>query len=217
MTKFGIIDFNVWENTKDPSFVDISIRSNVRHSWLNFERIISGQYSDSIVKPINKYVEALYPKPELISIDSSKIVLQQKTHAEIVVGYKDASFHTVDKPHIRQYYKSNDQYSIPNNCFPEVFKFYVPWIIDENVFVTFEAIDGSPFFVYSKEHVFNSADKSATFYEPPFVPFSFKKEGSHMIRGEDYGKILIGSPMFNIVIEANEEIIRKIKSFYEEA
>lgn len=214
--KFGIVDFNIWEDTKDPNFVDINIKSNVRHSWLSFDRIVSGKYKNSIIKPINKYVEALYPAPKLISIDNDKIILQQSNHAEIVLGYMDDQFHTVDKPHIRQYYNSSDVYDIPDFCFPRIFKAYMPWIFDENIEVAIKPIEDSPFFIYPTTHQFTKVDTNSLYYNPPFIPFSFKNVGSHMIRDKAYGKILIGSPMFNIIIKSNKEIRRKIEKFYEE-
>lgn len=214
MTKFGIVDFDIWNNTNDPDFIDINLKSNVRHSWLSFNRITEGKYKDSVIKPINKYVEVLYPQPELISISEEEIVLQQKNHAEIAIGYKNGILTTVDKPHIRQYYNSLEDQDILETCFPKVFKFYVPWILDEDTKVIFEAVDESPFNVYRSTHTFNKIN-NVIYYNPPFVSFSFKKFGSHMIRDTSYGKILIGTPMFNIKIKTNKELTRKIKEFYE--
>lgn len=216
MTNFGIVDFDIWNNTNDPDFIDINLKSNVRYSWLSFNRIAKGKYKDSVIKPINKYVEVLYPQPELMSISEEEIVLQQKNHAEIAIGYKNGILTTVDKPHIRQYYNSADTYDIPDFCFPKVFKAYMPWIFDENIEVAIEPIEGSPFFIYPTTHQFTKVDTNSLYYSPPFIPFSFKNVGSHMIRDKAYGKILIGSPMFNIIIKSNKEIRRKIEKFYEE-
>lgn len=76
-------DFNVWYNTYDPNFIDITEKSRIPDKWANYERVLSGKYAESIIKPLNKYVEALYPAPKLVSIEDDVVTLRQHNHAEI--------------------------------------------------------------------------------------------------------------------------------------
>lgn len=215
MSTYGFVDFNAWYNTYDPDFVDINMKSNVRDSWLSFQKVLSGRFKDSPLKPINRYVEALYPMPKLLSISEDEILLQQQNHAEIqLIINNDGSFYNVDKPHIRQYYRSAENYDLPDNCFDGLYKFYMPWILDADVLVHIEQPDSSPFFIYEKEYSFKSISKDTYYFHPDFIKFHFKNVGSQMIDGNTYGKILIGSPMFNIRIKAGKDLIKEIGNMY---
>lgn len=215
MTRFGKVEFDAWYKTYDPDFIDLSIKSNIRNSWLTFQNVMSGEHKDSIIKPINRYVEKLYPMPKLISINVDEIVLQQQNHAEFYLNVEDdGSFYNVDKPHMRQYYQSAEQKDQIENCFDSLYKFYIPWVIDEDVEVSIEQAQDSPFFVYPQKHKFVKINKDINYLHPGFVSFRFKKVGAHMTKDGTYGKILIGSPMFNIRIKADKELIKKIGNIY---
>jgi hypothetical protein len=82
-------NYEVWYETIDPSFIDISKDSRLPDKWLNYQNVLAGKYMHSILKPINRYVENLYIKPKLISVDQEKIVLQQGNHAEMLVQQKE--------------------------------------------------------------------------------------------------------------------------------
>lgn len=203
---------NVWYESFDPSFLKISWESGVPGKWITFKNI-NRSYKDSIIKPINRYVEMLYPAPELVSIDSEKIVLRQKNHAEIyLLVNEDGVFYNVDRPWVRQYYQSR----LPPHdfsCFPGVYRAYVPWIIDMDIAVEFRNIDGSPFVVRNSKTNFIKILDDMEAIEPLMVPFSFSKTGVHM-KEKNLGIIKIGTPMFDIIIKSNDAIEKKVREFY---
>ena len=157
----------------------------------------------------------MYPKPELISISENKIRLRQKTHAAIFLLEKDGHFRNVDRPHMRQYYQTSNQYPISKDCFEPAYLFYTPWFIDHSCMVKFENIEDSPFLVYNSSFKYDPVDRMADYVEPHFVPFRFKRVGPHM-KSKDFGKIQKSAPMFDMVIDADAIIIERIRKFYEE-
>jgi hypothetical protein len=183
--------------------------------WVSYQKINHNKYSGSILKPINQYVEALYPPPKLISLDNNIIRLRQHTHAGIFLLDNGIEFTNVDRPHMRQYYQTKTIYPLREDCFEPAYLFYVPWAIDEQVVARFEQpLEDSSFYIYPSSYVFNKISESAQYVEPNFVPFKFKKVGKHMVT-ESFGKIPPRSPMFDIVIDSNDILIKRIKEFYE--
>lgn len=206
------LDHNAWNNIPDPSFLEMCSKSGVPEKWILFKNI-SDYHKNSIVKPINKYVEYLYPPPELLSINQEEIILRQKTHADIYLRVNDdGSFYSVDKPWVRQYYRSKLT-SFCSDCFPEVFKAYVPWIMDIDTDIVFEGIDGSPFSIMKTITNFAKTNNDLFAIEPIMVAFSFKKHGAHMIE-KDWGIIRARTPIFDIKIRSNAIIEEKTRNFY---
>lgn len=209
-------DFTVWYDTYDPSFIDISRKSRLPDKWLNFQKVMNGPYKNSIIKPINRYVEALYPAPDLISIENNEVRLRQRNHAEFFLLSQDGNFRNLDRPWMRQYYNTREEPQNVDGCFPGAFKFYVPWIIDARVDVSFEAPkdEESPFLVYPKKVVYAEIPADTDYIEPEFVKFNFKSTGSHM-EDQEFGRILRRSPMFDIVFKADDIIVERVRKFYE--
>jgi hypothetical protein len=207
-------DFEIWYNSFDPNFTEISLKSMIPRKWVSFDRVADGPYKNSIIKPTNKYVEALYPAPKLISIEDGIVTLRQHTHAGIFLLEEDKKLKALDRPWMRQFYQSKNSFKENNECFDDVFVFYVPWFIDAYISITFRDIEGSPFRVYPTASHYEKVPAGAAFVEPRFVPFRFLKVGEHMER-DGFGKILKGSPMFDMVFQADDTIIEKIKEFYE--
>ena len=154
-------DFFIWHKSKSESFLWINKRSRVPSRWLSYAEGIKGKDGD-IVKPINLYVDRLYPKPKLISIDNNIVTLQQTNHAEIFLvsspeiintmerdePYKERIMWNLDRPWIRQYYLSDrEDFSDSTICFDQTFRFYVPWIIDEDISVKIKQPEDSPFLI----------------------------------------------------------------------
>lgn len=208
-------DFNVWYNTYDPAFLDISAKSKIPDKWASYSRISSGKYADSIIKPINKYVEALYPAPKLISIKDNVVTIRQHNHAEIFLLEKDNQLKALDRPWMRQFYRSSKDYDVPDNCFLPVFIAYVPWFVDANVDVMFMPVQGSPFLAYEKNDRYFAIPKETRYLEPIMVPFRFKNVGDHM-QEKHFGKIKRNTPMFDIVFAADDTIVEQVRKFYEQ-
>lgn len=207
-------DYEIWYKTYDPDFIDISIKSMVPYKWLAYYPVAEGKYKDSIIKPINKYVESLYPAPELISISDGVVRLRQKNHAEIFLLHGDGIFRNVDRPWMRQYYQTSESFPRHPECFENFYKFYAPWFVDATIPVRFEPVDDSPFVVYEKEDMYYQVNPFIEFMVPIYVPFAFKNVGSHMVQ-ENFGKIKRGSNMFDIVFRADAIMEEKIREFYE--
>jgi hypothetical protein len=207
-------NFDLWYDTYDPNFTQISYDSRIPEKWIRYQSISRDKYDSSIIKPINRYVEFLYPRPELISIEGSQVRLRQKTHADIFLLETETGFRNVDRPHMRQYYQTKKQYPKEDSLFDPAFVFYTPWFVDDNVNVKFEKIENSPFLVYDSSFSYKAITSDANYIEPNFIPFKFKRKGSHMVN-DNFGKIKRGTPMFDMVFDSSAIIIERIKDFYE--
>jgi hypothetical protein len=206
-------DFKIWSNSPDKSFLYINERSRVFSRWLSYQEGINGMHH-SIIQPINLYSKKLYPAPELISINNNEIVLQQRNHAEFFLLIEDGEFYNVDRPWVRQYYRSDEPHKAPEGCFDGNYRFYISWLINADVSVQIEQAEDSPFFIYPKEVHFKSLDPDITIFDPPMVDFNFKSIGSHMI-DEEFGKIPRLQPMFNMRFQADDIMVERVKEFYE--
>jgi len=210
-------DFNIWYKTLDPVFSDISKKSRLPEKWISFENIRNGKYKNSIIKPINRYVEKLYQPPRLISINNNTVTLRQENHAEIfLLIKKNNKFYNLDRPWMRQYYNTEFSPNIPDNCFNGTYNFYVPWFIDADINIKYVSPDcESPFFVYDNSTIWKTIDKEKKYVEPDFVSFHFKSAGPHMIN-DKFGKIKRYSAMFDMVFTADDIIVERVRKFYEE-
>lgn len=208
-------DFNVWYNSYDPIFVDITAKSKVPDKWANYRRVLEGRFGSSVIKPINKYVEELYPAPKLLSIDGNTVTLRQYTHADIFLLERDGILKATDRPHIRQFYKSNKDQDICKDCFDDKFVMYVPWFIDANILVSIKGIPDSPFVIKDKTDRYQEIPEYAEHIEPMMVQFRFKRTGKHM-ENDVFGKIKRGTPSFDMTFIANDTIIERVRKFYEQ-
>jgi hypothetical protein len=209
-------DFDVWYKTKDPVFSAISKDSRLPEKWISYSKVLEGKYKDSIIKPINSYVQNLYPMPKLISIENNVIRLRQTNHAEFfLLEKKDGSFVNMDRPWMRQYYNTDESHIPMAGCFPGTFKFYAPWYIDEDVHISYENSEDSPFYIYNKDSLHNSTPEDTKYLEPDFISFHFKRVGPHMVN-ERFGKIKRDSPMFDIVFHGSDIIVQRVRNFYEQ-
>jgi hypothetical protein len=207
-------DFNIWYKSPDKSFLYINERSRVFPRWLSYQEVVSDlNFTNSILKPINLYAKKLYPGPKLISIDGNEILLQQGNHAEMFLLQNKKEFYNIDRPWVRQYYLTEDKKSIMPNCFPGVFRFYVPWIIDADVDVQILQPENSPFLIEETKISFKKVSAQTDRIDPEFVNFRFKSIGSHIVE-DGFGKIPRQSPMFNLRFLANDIIVNEIKEYY---
>jgi hypothetical protein len=209
-------DFNVWYNSYDPNFLEIGRASLIPDKWQNYQAINHDKFAESIIKPINRYVQELYPRPDLVSIKDNLVTLRQRNHAQIFLLDSTDGFINIDRPHMRQYYQTRQEYPADTECFDQPYLFYAPWFLDENVEASFcQADEWSPFKIYEKDVFYNKQDRSTKYVEPYFIPFRFKKVGPHM-KQESFGKIDKGVAMFDIKILLDDILIEKIRNFYEE-
>jgi len=212
ITKDYIVGSEFWVNSASLTLWDILTESRLPEKWQRFD-LIEDDYSKCLIKPINRYVSNLYPRPELISINKNdrSITLRQNTHAEIWIKPNKDELYALDKTWQRQFYPSLNHYS-NEKCFNASYKFYVPWIIDDNVDSIISECENSPFVINTSNIKFNRAIISDRFPEY-FIDFNIKREGMHMV-SNTYGIIDIGTPMYDIIIKLNNDQIEKVCKQY---
>jgi hypothetical protein len=207
--------FNVWYKSFTESFLDINKNSNIKPPWLKYSYVLDGEYKNSIIKPINRYVEKLYVKPNLLNIVGNTVTLQQTNHAEIFLlqmNFED-KLKALDRPHMRQFYMSDKTKNVGTR-FDQVYRFYIPWFLDiDGAKVKVLQSENSPFIIEEKEFISKKYDKDSAYVEPEMIFFNFKSDGPHMI-DEEFGRIKRLSPMFNLEFEADDIMIERIKEFY---
>jgi hypothetical protein len=209
-------DFNIWYKSKSESFLYINERSRVFERWLSYEEVLKdNKFNNSILKPINMYAKYLYPGPKLLNIENNIVTLQQCNHAEFFLLEDENGFYNIDRPWVRQYYLSDLDCKIPDNCFPGTFRFYIPWLIDENLSVDILQPINSAFQIHEKTINFYKTEQNLKKFDPGFVHFHFKNIGSHLVE-PGFAKIPKNTPMFNMRFFANDIIVEKIRKYYEQ-
>jgi len=208
-------DFNVWESSYDPNFSEISIKSRIPEKWLNFQKVLQdSKYSNSIIKPINRYVANLYPPPKLVDISGNTVRLRQYTHAEIFILVNETSHKFLDRPWMRQFYKSAFPGDPDPDCFDDFFVAYTPWVLDYKTEVIFEVPDEESAIKINPTNRFSrEIPRNTALLEPFMIPFRFRKTGPHMIDSE-FGKVKKPSPLYDMVFQADDIIIERVKEFY---
>lgn len=211
--KGNIIGSEWWLNSENLNFPSILIESRVPEKWSRHDKLES-KYTNYLLKPVNRYVSNLYPAPEIKNIEGNKIVLRQRTHAEIWVEDHVNALYALDKTHQRQFYPSKNQHKF-DDCFLATYKFYVPWFINKNCPAFIEPIidEDTPFVCIKKELNFYYVDPSTEYVDTEFVDFGIKKEGSWMLDGST-GILPRLSAMYDIVVYLNEKDVELIRSQY---
>lgn len=210
ITKNYIVGSEFWVESENLSFYEIQRQSRLMYNWMVF-RLIEPEYHNLLVKPVNRYVSNLYPRPEIVSVSNNIVTLRQKTHAEIWVEPKEEdSLYALDKCWQRQFYPSAEKFDNAA-CFMPTYRFYMPWLLDKNIKATIKncAVDNPVFTILEKTVLFNSLDLSSESIEVPFIPFKINKTGPHM-KTHEYGIIDIGTPMYDIVFEVSEKDLENV-------
>lgn len=195
-----------WLNSAEKNFIDIQIESRLPNEWLKFNYL----YIDNILKPINQYVINFIPKPELF-VEKKHIVLRQKTHAEIWFENKSDGLYSLDKCWQRQFYPSNNNFDVNELCYMAKYKFYMPWIIDENCTVEINNINNSPFFISNKSIKFikQNINNGINTY---WIDFNIYKDNKFIVE-KDYGIINLQTPICDFIIK-NKKIIDRVINEY---
>lgn len=202
-----------WANSGEMSFKEIQSFSRVPERWAKFN-YIEKEYYELPVKPVNRYVSNLYPRPELVSMDNGLVRLRQKTHAEIWVSPKENDgLYALDKTWQRQFYPSSTTFD-SDQCFKATYRFYIPWFIDLDIEARIENVVGNEVFVLEDRDIsFSIKDLSKDDSDVQFVNFKIKTSGPHM-KTSAYGIIDIATPMYDIVFKVSEEEVEKIARQY---
>lgn len=208
-------DFNIWYKSTIESFLYINERSNIKDEWLDYSEVLNGTYANSIIKPINKYVENLYPKPQLISIENNVVTLEYLSFAEIMLLKRknDKKLSAMEKVHMRQFYLSDIINESDGSCFEEVYRLFVPWVLDSpGTMMKITPVENSAFKVFEQESRFSDYECMRRI-DPTMIHFQFKKIGNHMI-DEEYGKISRLTPTFRLTFSGSDIMIKRVKEFY---
>ena len=207
-------DFNIWYKSFDESFLFINERSNIKPEWLNYDEVLKTEHKDSIIKPINKYMYKLCPPPKLISIDNNIVTLCQENFAEIFLLKKinSKNLRATEKIHMRQFYLSKIIKASDPDSFDPVFRWAMPWFIDEdNIEIEILNIDQSPFCFYDFSYKSKINNKNKV--DPIMLFFKFKNKGSHMI-DEECGRIKRNQSAYLIKFAGSDIMVKRIKEFY---
>jgi hypothetical protein len=123
--------------------------------------------------------------------------------------------YALDKTWQRQFYPSEIHFNSLPNCFNAVYKFYIPWIFDDNLTLNIKQIENSPFKILNTKVNFYKLNKNEN-WNCDWFHFLIKSEGTHIEKYNDhtYGIIPINTPICDIIIE-NRELINKIEREYD--
>jgi hypothetical protein len=204
-----------WIKSANLTFSEILVQSVIPEKWSRYDLVQKYVVGD-IIKPVNKYVFSLYPKPELINISKNIAQLRQKTHAEIwVKPEKNESLYALDKTWQRQFYPSSNKIQ-SDNCFKPTYKFYVPWIFYKNCKIKISGIKDaySPFFILDTEFDNIVPEYNSKYIDTNFVDFNIKNHGDYLVNGR-YGIIDVGTPMYDMYIELTKEELKKMETQYD--
>lgn len=205
-----------WIEMKDLNFIDIVNKSLLPQNWKSWQDIIK-LYENDIIKPVNPYVHFFGNKIKLESIKDNIVTLSQYTHADIyvLINY-DKTLYAVDKPHQRQFYLSSSLYDTSRftPMSQQCFRFYMPWIIDENISANVFSKNNNSFIIMPKNINFYIQNKNDNQIDTPFIDFYFNLNKENML--EDNCSIIEkDSYMYSISFFANDLIIERIKKLYE--
>ena len=205
-----------WINSENKSFSEI-VKSNTTMPgiWASSESVVHSLYYDNILKPINGYAKTFWPRPDFIK-DNEVAYLRYFTHAEIWIEPMSQGLYALDKTWQRQFYPSELNVNAPIGFFNSVYKFYIPWIFDENLVLNIKQIKDSPFKILNEKVNFNKLNYKEN-WNCDWIHFLIKSEGSYIEKYHNriYGVIPIKTPICDIIIE-DKEIIDKIEREYEQ-
>ncbi len=203
-----------WINSELKSFSEI-IKENktMPGIWASSQSVIHSLYYDNILKPINGYAKEFWPKPKIIK-DNEIVYLRYFTHAEIWFEPMPDGLYALDKTWQRQFYPSEIYVDSLQDYFDAVYKFYIPWIFDQDLTLNIKTIKDSPFKILNTKVNFyklNNEDWNCDWFH-----FLIKSKGSHIEKYNNriYGLIPINTPICDIIIE-DKEIINKLEREYD--
>jgi hypothetical protein len=205
----------IWYETPDPNFIELCRDSRVAGSWMSYQKVLSGEYANSPIKPISNYVANIGYRPSLVSITNNTVRLRFHLYADMFLLKEEGKdLYHVDRTWIRQYYLTNHKMETREDCFEETFKFYVPWAIDESVEVSYLQPDiETPFIIQEKKDFWYKVPNNIEEVGPHFVSFMFKKVGSHM-EDNELGIPRRGDAMFDMEATVSDIMVERIKEYY---
>jgi hypothetical protein len=160
---------------------------------------INDEIHNSLIKPIHKYARKISPQPEIVNG-----IAFQKVYSESLIHRLDEDhIFMLSRPAIQQYREvKNIKYSIPQDCFVNLFEFYVSWFPDQdkNVIISEAKTKNSPFYIPENTVInFNNLYKHPrAILEPVWIPFFVKKDFFKFTK--DYAKIELNTIAYQMEI-----------------
>jgi len=205
-----------WINSENLSFSNIVRQSKIPDHWARYDSEYVKSVK-SVLKPVNKYVLSLYPRPEILNVNNNLVTFRQRTHAEIWIEDKgDGVLYAVDKCHQRQFYPSKNTIEA-NGCFLATYKFYVPWFINKNIEINISPVENekTPFYINKKIFVKNFVDINTPYVDTDFVEFKIKNVEDYFLK-ENYGIISKGTAMYDMSAYLTDQEILELKEDHEQ-
>jgi hypothetical protein len=150
-----------------------------------------------------------------VSIENNLITLEYLSFAEIMLLKRKHKniLSAMEKVHMRQFYLSDIIDQSDDSCFEEVYRLFVPWIVDSpGTTMKIVGINNSPFKVFETEGRFSDY-QCLNRIDPKMLYFQFKKIGDHMIDSE-YGKISRSTPTFRLMFSGDDIMVKRVEEFY---
>lgn len=203
-----------WLNSENLSFSNIVRQSKIPE---NLSRYDSEDIRNitSILKPVNRYVLSLYPRPEILNIKDNLVTFRQRTHAEIWIEDKGNDIlYAVDKCHQRQFYPSKNKIKT-EECFLATYKFYIPWFINKNTDISIDPVknESTPFYANKKMFPGSLIDISTPYADTEFVDFNIKSYGEYSLK-ENYGIISKSMAMYDMSVVLTDQEILELRADY---
>ena len=158
--------------------------------------------------PVNNYVKIFGKVPEIKKIENNKITLVQKTYSDIYIQKNEIETYAIERSWQRQFYPSSNKYLLDNiNFFTDkAYKFYMPWIINNNINYKISLNNKNDFFyVPEQTGCFNYTDNNINV---PFIDFYFTKNKNY-VQKDNYIIIPSASNMYNLEIYMNNNLCCK--------
>jgi hypothetical protein len=203
-----------WLNSYALTFSEILSQSRIPEHWARHDlaHLVS---LPKILKPVNKYVFSLYPRPEIVSIVGNLVKFRQRTHAEIWVKPKwNNTLYALDKCHQRQFYPSEKNINI-DGCFNPTYRFYMPWFINKSLEISIKQVNDeeTPFCINERSFFVSEVSPESRYVDAEFIDFKIKKTGKYMVDGK-YGIIDKGTAMYDMFVLLDNKEIEELKHEY---
>lgn len=203
-----------WLGSANLPFSKILTESRVPEVWARYNL----RHLDSIksvLKPVNKYVLSLYPRPEIINISSGVVTFRQRTHAEIWVEERsDKTLYALDKCHQRQFYPSINVMK-STQCFIPTYRFYIPWFINKSTEITIDNVNDeeTPFYINKKIFIAKEVDRLTSYVDTEFVDFKIKNTDEFFLK-EKYKIINKNTAMYDMHVSLDENEVSILMGDY---
>jgi hypothetical protein len=200
-----------WLKMNTTSFPDIVKQLNLIEEWKYWSDVKKNQeYLNKTLVPINMYSAHFSKRPKIGMSKNNTLLLDYYTYSDIFLYIRNDTFYAVEKAWQRQFYPSIETDSDHNEeIFSRKFRFYLPWIINENV--KYDVISNSfeNFFIKEGSGFFKKTSDFDKYKDTDFIDFYFK----NTIGNNGYKIIKSDSYMFTLEIKDLDVIDRIINEY----